>query len=329
MVTTRRGAETAPSPAKDIMASTRQTTTSRSSTRTSPFLPTPLERAAVALFPAILVFGTIFSVISPNIRDAPYDHVTQSHAQDPALAPNYFARKSNLFNVIFVKRGWAWVTLAFTAFVLTHPAVATTPRRARAALRWLATTGAWFLVTQWCFGPALIDRGFRWTGGRCEFAEREVVMGDTSLGEMVTAVACKAAGGKWKGGHDISGHVFLLVLGTIFLVQEAGWPILRWAGWSAEERSVVMADGAVKGAGVEAETAPGEGRGQDGLGLGGKFVAAVVALSLWMLLMTAIYFHTWFEKFTGLLTAFLSAYLIYVVPRFVPALRGVLGLPGI
>jgi hypothetical protein len=178
-------------------------------------------------------------------------------------------------------------------------------------------------------------------------------MGDTSLGEMVTAVACKAAGGKWKGGHDISGHVFLLVLGTIFLVQEAGWPILRWAGWRTEERSVVMADGAVKGAGVEAETAPGEGRGQDGLGLGGKFVAAVVALSLWMLLMTAIYFHTWFEKvsspapvfaialvslhmtnsallqFTGLLTAFLSAYLIYVVPRFVPALRGVFGLPGI
>ncbi|PHH68728.1 hypothetical protein CDD83_5998 [Cordyceps sp. RAO-2017] len=40
-----------------------------------------------------------------------------------------------------------------------------------------------------------------------------------------------------------------------------------------------------------------------------------------MLLMTAIYFHTWFEKFTGLVTALLGWYAIYIVPRFVPPLR--------
>lgn len=34
----------------------------------------------------------------------------------------------------------------------------------------------------------------------------------------------------------------------------------------------------------------------DALGHGGKVVLAVVGLSAWMLLMTAIYFHTWFEK---------------------------------
>ncbi|KAJ3533825.1 hypothetical protein NM208_g7811 [Fusarium decemcellulare] len=154
-------------------------------------------------------------------------------------------------------------------------------------------------------------------------------MGDTGLGEMVTAVACKAAGGKWKGGHDISGHVFLLSLGTAFLMQEVGWAVLRWSGKPSEERCVVMTDGALKSANVEAETPIGEGAEKPALGLGGKFAVGVMGLSVWMLLMTAIYFHTWFEKFTGLLTAATAFYIVYIVPRFVPGLRQVIGLPGV
>jgi hypothetical protein len=169
---------------------------------------------------------------------------------------------------------------------------------------------------------------------------------------MVTAVACKAAGGRWQGGHDISGHVFLLVLSTVFLMEEVGWPVLRWSGWRPDERAVVMPDGAIKGAAVEAETRAGEGRGEPWLGMGGKVAAAVIGLNLWMLLMTAIYFHTWFEKvcppsyhypshrpdiganhahtqFTGLWTAAMGFYVAYIVPRFVPAVRSVVGLPGV
>lgn len=300
MVTTRRGAETGPvtpSPSKPTM-SNGSPSRSTSAARSSPFLPSPLERIGLALFPVLLVFGTLFSVFSPTTRNAAYDPVTQSHLQDPAFAPSYFARKSNVFNTLFVKRGWGWITVAFVAFLVTHPAVATTQLRVRAGLRWLGVTAGWFFVTQWFFGAPIIDRGFRWTGGKCEIAEREVIMGDTSVGEMVTAVACKAAGGKWKGGHDISGHVFLLVLGTAFLLEEVGWSYLRWINWTPDDRTVIMADGAVKGAGVEAETTIGEGRSKPnaGLGVGGKFAAAVTGLSIWMLLMTAIYFHTWFEK---------------------------------
>ena len=121
-------------------------------------------------------------------------------------------------------------------------------------------------------------------------------MGDTSLGEMVTAVACKASGGKWKGGHDISGHVFLLTLGVAFLMQEVGWSVLRWSGYQAEERSVIMADGALKSANVESDATIVQTADQPVLGAGGKFAVAVMGLSTWMLLMTAIFFHTWFEK---------------------------------
>ena len=58
-----------------------------------------------------------------------------------------------------------------------------------------------------------------------------------------------------------------------------------------------MSDGAVKSAEVEAHgdniTVP-ESQGQ--LNLGVKIVLGVSGLSIWMLLMTAAYFHTWFEK---------------------------------
>jgi hypothetical protein len=270
-------------------------------TRTSPYFPTSIENAALAIFPGLLLFGAAFSLISPETRAAPYDPIMQAHVQDSALAPSYFARKSNMFNVLFVKRGWAWITVAHVLFILTHPAVSSmASRRAQSILRWGLVTGWWFLVTQWCFGPAIIDRGFRWTGGKCDMAEMKLASGVAEADDVFTAVACKAAGGKWSGGHDISGHVFLLVLGSGFLMQEVGWAVFRWRGQHRDRRSVVMSDGAVKSAGVEAqgpepEVLPTSGW-LDSLGIGGKFSVAVIALSCWMLLMTAIYFHTWFEK---------------------------------
>lgn len=277
--------------------------------RTSPYLPTPTERIVLAAYPAVLLFGALFSQLSPETRAAPYDAARHAHVQDPALAPSYFARKDNLLNVLFVKRGWAWITFAFWAFLLTHPAAAAAAAtagaaaKARAAVRWAAVTSWWIFVTQWFFGPALIDRGFRWTGGKCEVAEEVLSQGDAGRVEVLTAAACKTAGGSWRGGHDVSGHVFLLVLGSFFLMQEAGWVVARWARWLGEERCVVMHDGAVKGALVEADNRT--DRQEEGtvpktplevLGRGGMLVAVVVGLCGWMLLMTAIYFHTWFEK---------------------------------
>lgn len=299
------------------------TTSSSSSTATSQqrnptFLPTPIESALLLAYPVLLAFGTLFSLLNPTVRNAAYDPAQQAHVQDAALSPGYFARKSNIFNVFFVKRGWAWVTLAFFVFLFTHPAVARAGDglrvRGRAVLRWALVTGWWVLVTQWCFGPALIDRSFRFTGGKCDIAGARIEGGDAGPKDFVTGVACKAAGGKWWGGHDISGHVFLLVLGSYFLLQEVGWAYLnhwqRRAGGAGgagvtvkDERSVVMHDGAVKSAVVEGGryleavgTREQEVTAWGGLGLGVKVAGGVVLMSWWMILMTAIYFHTWFEK---------------------------------
>ncbi|KAK9771131.1 putative Inositol phospholipid synthesis and fat-storage-inducing TM-domain-containing protein [Seiridium cardinale] len=309
-------------------SSSSSSSSSAATARTPPQLPTPLESLLLLIYPVLLAFGTLFSVLSPQTRAVPYDFTGQAHIQ--AEAPSYFARKNNLFNTLFVKRGWGWITIAFVVFLLSHPALGSTSRKIKATLRWAAVTGWWIFVTQWFFGPALIDRGFRFTGGKCELAETAVFEGAADKGDLFTAVACKASGGRWSGGHDISGHVFLLVLGSWFLLQEVGWVAVRAGAFAtrAEERCVVMDDGAVKGAGVEAEKGDSTVR-EGGMTFSAKFAVAVIGLSWWMLLMTAIYFHTWFEKLTGLLTALIGIYPVYYLPRWIPALRAVLGLPGI
>ncbi|KAI0841604.1 inositol phospholipid synthesis and fat-storage-inducing TM-domain-containing protein [Hypoxylon sp. FL0890] len=305
---------------------------SSSTTRNPPYLPTPSETVILLAYPTLLIFGTLFSLLSPQTRNATYDVAGHSHVASEA--PSYFARKDNVFNTLFVKRGWAWITVAFAVFVATHSSFTSgangAVRRMRAAVRWGLVTAWWVLVTQWCFGPAIIDRGFRFTGGKCEVAQEAVVEGTADKGDFFTSAACKAAGGRWSGGHDISGHVFLLVLGSYFLIQEVGWVLHRARSAGArEERCVVMHDGAVKGAGVEAERSGAAGVDERALGAGGKFALGVVALCGWMLLMTAIYFHTWFEKLTGLLVAGMAIYLVYILPRSIPALRALIGLPGI
>jgi len=274
------------------------------------------------------VVGSLFALLDPSARSAPYNAITQSHFAD--TAPSYFATKGNIFNVFFVKQGWAWITVSYFFFLFTHsftgPTLEVTPSRIKGAVRWGIVTVWWIFVTQWCFGPAIIDRGFLLTGGQCELVEQadagHVEMGNTR--QFFTSVACKAVGGKWKGGHDISGHVFLLVLGSMFLFEEVLHVALR-STKTKEDRTVFMSDGGVTSADVEARP---DGQGGKWT-LGAKVALGVAGLSLYMLLMTAAYFHTWFEKFTGLMVAFSGIFVVYFLPRLVPALRSVIGMPGV
>ncbi|KAK3953406.1 inositol phospholipid synthesis and fat-storage-inducing TM-domain-containing protein [Pseudoneurospora amorphoporcata] len=356
----------AASPEVSNGASSSTTRSRQEPQRNKPYYPTPTETVLLAGYPVLLLFGTLFSLLNPSVRASPYDFMSQSHVQDSGAVPSYFARKDNIFNVLFVKRAWFWITVSFFVFVFTHPGYKTTERKLRATVRWGLVTLWWIFVTQWFFGPAIVDRGFRVTGGKCADAQAKVneqVKADSVPGpvgadvdvagfkEFVTAAACKAAGGRWTGGHDISGHVFLLVLGSAFLVQEVGWVVARhyWRRNVKDERTVVMHDGAVKSAETDLaadkrwddhspemdearevrEVREVGGGLWDALGYGGKVALGVVGLCAWMLLMTAIYFHTWFEKLTGFLVALMGLYFTYIVPRFVPALREIVGLPGL
>ncbi|OJD15733.1 hypothetical protein AJ78_04031 [Emergomyces pasteurianus Ep9510] len=285
-----------------------------------PLFPQP-PPFLLALYPLTLLLGSLYSVISPTARSF------ASSSSSPAVAPNsdtnpvnYFARKGNIFNVYFVKVGWLWTTLAFISLLLTQPAfnggrLSTNVRLKRvgqATLRYLLVTSAWWLTTQWFFGPGLIDRSFVATGGRCEAS---ILPGPTDsvseLAVLLTATTCKASGGAWTGGHDVSGHVFMLVLTSAFLVLEL-------QGASS----------------AEVEMDERKGKHQDLVQRvhyeiwARNFTLAVGGLSWWMLLMTAIWFHTWLEKVTGLTLALGTVYTVYFLPRTLPSWRNIVGIPG-
>jgi len=338
MATRRKPANSAPISSTITSPPTSPSAQSKTATPTSsPFLPTALEALLLSIYPITLVLGSLFSTLSPSSRSSPYNPVLQSH--EPSLAPSYFAKKSNVFNVYFVKIGWVWITSAFVLFVISHSSLGPplsptlTPRRVKAVLRYLAITTVWTFTTQWCFGPPIVDRGFTFTGGKCEMLKREGV--DLGSPKSVAShAACKAIGGTWKGGHDISGHVFILILGSAMLWLEILPAVLRVAGLR-EERAVLGPDGAVRSAAAETEEVDRRGKSNmevpemGDLGIGVKVALAVAGLSWWMLLMTAAYFHTWFEKFTGLAVAMAAIYTVYFLPRAVPGMRGVIGMPGL
>jgi len=311
-------------------------TEKRPAPTTSPFLPTSLEAILLLIYPVTLVAGSLFSTISPWIGNtkATYSATHQSY-QPPHEAPSYFAQKRNIFNVYFVKVGWFWTTITLLLFTFTHPSFGRflspqlSAKRLRVALRWLAATLVWTGTTQWFFGPPLIDRSFRLTGGSCALVKAQH-RGDIKMDtvtNIMTHAQCKVSGGTWSGGIDISGHVFLLILGSGILWMEILPTVLHSQGLR-EDRVIQHADGTTQHATPESHAVREKDKSQV-TKVGVKFAIGVLGLMWWMLLMTAAFFHSWVEKVSGLVVAFLGLWLVYFLPRGVPAVRSLLGMPGI
>jgi len=223
--------------------------------------------------------------------------------------------------------GWFWTTLAFTLLQATTRPSNAQKHYTQAGLRYALVTVSWILTTQWFFGPALIDRSFTITGGHCEpqLVDTAGLKDAIEMARLSSGIACKAAGGHWRGGYDISGHVFMLVLSSAFLLYElhisdrdSSHPSVspqaaaRLAhDMTEEERKAV--------GGWETET-------QAKISIWSRyFTYAVVGLDFWMLMMTAIWFHTWLEKLAGLLIASVTLHGTYFVSDFVPAWRELVG----
>jgi len=304
-----------------------------SSPRPTPFL--------LLVYPVILAIGSLYAAISPgaSIQQEPLMAGITSELNTPTIQPSYFAGKKNLINLIFVKRGWLWTTLALAFLQLTtRPSPAalkatpvTTKNRMtnhyfQAVVRYALLTSLWVITTQWFFGPPLIDRSFTLTGGHCEglpakFEENPAL----KLATIYSSTACKKSGGRWYGGHDVSGHAFLLVLSSASLLYE-----------------LFIADRASQHPNVSPRAAANLAHGlteQEKRSVGGweseneakariwarYFLYGVVGLDILMLTTTAIWFHTWLEKINGMLIAGTGLYVTYFLGDFVPAWREYVG----
>ncbi|KAI9495196.1 inositol phospholipid synthesis and fat-storage-inducing TM-domain-containing protein [Zychaea mexicana] len=200
---------------------------------------------------------------------------------------SYFTNKRNLFNVLFVKLGWFWTTVVYMLFLYFVQSRKQSYERGLA--RYVMISAYWYIMTQWLLGPSFIERVFVATGGQCT--------GGTG-GDMLLSVyqqaACKRAGGKWGGGHDVSGHCVLLILSSLFLWEEA----IAWAFYSIPTVQRI--------------------RQQNGWPwLSVKAVFGLLILWWWMLIVTSVYFHGHFELVSGCFFGVLGWAIVYVgiLPR--------------
>lgn len=185
---------------------------------------------------------------------------------------HYFATRGNILNLVFVKRGWMWFTLVFWASHFGKKYRST----AVAARRYIIATVCWIFYAQWFFGPPFMDRIFTNTGGECVL--------NTSVNSEIkqenspeTSMVCRKTGGLWLGGHDPSGHVFLIVLSSLCLLLEV---IPSTVEQLKSQRKLNWA-----------------------------YYIVYALLSLWafMLFITSVYFHTLAEKVSGFLFAVIFA----------------------
>lgn len=173
------------------------------------------------IFPAIIVLGQLMSLFSPD-----------------ETVHNYFTSSGNLVNRYFVKQGWFWTMVTYTNLVLNKVKRRVLQRKALliSVMRVSLITICWFLFTQWCFGPPLMDKIFLMTGGQCTNIEQSSIPatlkslfentlsttnGQSFSSSFVSSATCRRLKGSWEGGHDPSGHVFLLTLSSTLLIVES------------------------------------------------------------------------------------------------------------
>ncbi|KAH7098443.1 inositol phospholipid synthesis and fat-storage-inducing TM-domain-containing protein [Auriculariales sp. MPI-PUGE-AT-0066] len=273
----------------------------------------PVLRALV-LVTSLTVLGTAWSIVAGTYLDTSNPLIT--NLPHPKHATSYFASKRNIFNTLFVKRAWGWTTLA----IVVNTIVTSERRAATRAWRWGLATLAWLSFAMWFFGPSVRARLSVLSGAECivqlpttipadtqvitipaEFciARRQVSVAEHAelfqsafMGNTGTSVLTIPEG--WKGipkltrGHDVSGHVFLLSLSILTIVDNLS------AGTPA--------------AGVTALSIPQL--------LSGTASVLLVGLWYWMLLMTSVYFHSPGEKFSGLIVGIVAFFFTRIPSPF-------------
>jgi len=328
------------------------------------YLPRPILTALVILTLTSLV-GSLWSAasisaVTTNLRSRlPGAALTQlttaggpNHVIDPTtlnlVAPPtlpYFADKRNLFNQYFVKFGWAWTSLVW--LVQTVATLAFTPRYIRSSKsgrpttplratlgsirRFVLASLVWFYLTQktWFVGlgtgPSLMQRLLVRSGALC--------MPPPGVAEL----SCSGRKGEyWHGGHDVSGHTFMMILATMTLVETVA-PVLPSVlpslldkylaprkrpdavdltpasqTQTATAPSVAMASAKVvgqsngSGSVVEGEDSKERAHTHVVLELATVLTLAFVGLWWGMLLTTSLYFHTFDEKMSGLAAGLLG-----------------------
>ncbi|WWD19910.1 hypothetical protein CI109_104379 [Kwoniella shandongensis] len=328
-----------------------------------------LQLVLAGIVSSLMLTGIMYSIVYQTSLDTSQIH----HHHLPHRAP-YFARKSNLFNTVFVKRAWGWTSILYLLHLFTAPqltrALATTTggvgSRTRRFGVWLVATLFWALFARWLFGAGLGDRIIALTGGNCALAlpkEIDINVARNTFSTLFTSgvstststkgngqlylplpgkfctgtpltpstfpdlfnlLPSSAVGAiqgqkptddhvslqalprpRWHKGFDISGHAFLLTLSIMILARELE---PSWRSLIAKRSNVTANRKSARREKIVHE----EERGWLGIA---HVVATVLGTGLtgiwlWMVVMTAVYFHNPPEKLSGLALGLFASFII-------------------
>jgi len=256
----------------------------------------PVVTSTLAVVTAVVLYGTVYSVIYGTYLDTSNPLLT--HLPHPLHHTHYFASKRNFLNVYFIKKAWGWVSLSFLfLFFTSSPAIRTRQR----IFQFLTDTVVWLVFTGWFFGAPVLERVIANTGGECivPLPEGGIITVPNDLcytrttispathpalfaASLVMPEASWRAQPRLRRGHDVSGHIFLLTMSVLFLVDQLRHSFKSVPSSSNNGRNTQMSWPPLHVWAV----------------LGNLMIIAVSMFSLYT---TSVYFHTPFEKFTGFL----------------------------
>ncbi|KAF8982979.1 hypothetical protein BGZ46_000259 [Entomortierella lignicola] len=253
------------------------------------------------VFPLTLILGSLFGTIGGG-------------------HPSYFSNKRNIINILFVKNGWGWTTIAFFVYLAvvygkalikeehntqlteesahnSNGAPRTRTRSTEASQPAVGSSSVTSRVPSDIIVRALARWGLataywwvisQWFFGPGLFDRLFVLTGGAcSVDGYWSQYTCRSQGGLWAGGVDISGHMFLLSHAWLFLMEELSVFMNVPDAWPTVERRPA-AKYAVLG------------------------VVGLCGLWWWMSLMTSVYYHHLAEKLTGLFFGMVFWFSTYV-----------------
>lgn len=123
----------------------------------------------------------------------------------------YFARSDNIFNVYFVKWGWAWTLALSVPYMVLTSCILCCGNREKLIKEHL---------------PRILVATFFWFVWTKAFNFIETMYGRCNVKNFDSKIACLKGGHFWNG-FDISGHAFILIYSSLVLMEEAK-PIIGW-----------------------------------------------------------------------------------------------------
>lgn len=286
-----------------------------------------LEILILGCYPFILLLGQLIALGSP-------DEMAENYFTTKRNFFNVIFVKNGWF--------WTTVLYLMLIYSAFHDSTKKADRQTlikstiASLKKYAIVTVCWYFYSQWFFGLPIMDRVFLLTGGSCYNIPQNQVKGSisnllspmgTTMDKVVSSLniddlnsesikegillwsnsisssQCRSMRGRWIGGHDPSGHVYILTLSSSFLLSAL---FTFYSGKELVVRFKRMVSH------VRSKWHQG-----DYLDIfkhlvtfdGYFFLLILVGLWYWMLLMTSIYFHSMPEKIMGLLFSYLTTFI--------------------